>query len=59
MGLPEIQAALRAKYTNLTPDDFKAASGDRSKLAATVASKEGKSEEEAKKEIDEIFEQNQ
>lgn len=59
MGLPEVQAALRAKYTNLTPDDFKAAAGNRESLAKTVAQKEGKSEEEAKKEIDEIFEQNQ
>ena len=57
MGLPEIQTALKAKFTNLSADDFKSTAGDRPALAKLVAEKEGKSEDEAKKEIDEIFEQ--
>lgn len=58
MGKEEIQKALREKYTKLTPDDFKAAAGNREALVKTVAEKEGKSEDEAKKEVDEIFETN-
>ena len=55
MGVEEARAALRAKYPEITPEQFKDTSGDRSALAKIVAEKKGVSEEEAKKEIDEIF----
>lgn len=58
MGLEEVRAALRAKYPELTPDDFKATSGNRDSLAKIVAQKKGVSEADAKKEIDEIFSAN-
>lgn len=55
MGVEEARAAIRAKYPELTPEDFQSAAGDRDKLAETVAQKKGISKEEARKEIDEIF----
>lgn len=55
MGLDEARAALRAKYPELSDDDFKTSAGNRDKLAEIVASKKGISQEDAKKEIDEVF----
>ncbi|KAK5072860.1 hypothetical protein LTS08_007162 [Lithohypha guttulata] len=58
MGLDEVRAALRAKYPELTPEDFKTTSGSRDGLAKIVAEKKGVPEADAKKEIDEIFSAN-
>lgn len=58
MGLDEARAALRAKFPELTPEDFKSTSGNREQLAKIVAQKKGTSEDDAKKEIDEIFSAN-
>ncbi len=55
MGVEEARAALRAEFPELTPDDFKAAAGNRETLAKTVAEKKGISEADAKTKIDEIF----
>lgn len=58
MGLEEIRAALRSKYPELTPDDFKSASGNQENLAKIVSQKKGISEDDAKKEVKEIFDAN-
>lgn len=59
MGIEEVRAALRAEFPELTPDDFKASAGDRSKLIAIILEKKGGSEEDVKKKVDEIFTANQ
>ena len=59
MGQEEVRAALREKFTKLTPDDFKNSAGSRDALAKVVAEKEGISEEDARKQIDEVFTANQ
>ena len=51
MGLDEARAALRAKYPELTPEDFQKSAGNRDTLAEIVAGKKGISKEEAKKEM--------
>jgi len=58
MGLDEARAALRAKYPELTPEDFQKSAGNRDTLAEMVAEKKGISKEDAKKEIDEVFSSN-
>lgn len=55
MGVEEVRQALRAKYTELTPEDFKSSAGDRSKLVKIIAEKKGTSEEDVQKEVDAIF----
>ena len=55
MGVEEVRQALRAKYTELTPEDFKSSAGDRSKLVKIIAEKKGISEEDVQKEVDAIF----
>lgn len=58
MGVEEVRAALRSKYPELSPEDFKSTAGNREALAKVVAEKKGISEEDAKKEIDEVFSAN-
>lgn len=55
MGVDEVRQALRAKYTELTPEDFQSSAGDRSKLIKIISEKKGVSEDEVKKEVDAIF----
>lgn len=59
MGLDEVRAALRSKYPELSPEDFKNTGGNREALVKVVAEKKGISESDAKKEVDEIFAANQ
>lgn len=55
MGIEETRAALRAKFPELSPEDFTSTAGNRDALVKIVASKKGISEEDAKKEVDEVF----
>lgn len=58
MGLEETRAALRSKYPELSDEDFKSTAGNRDALVKIVAQKKGISEDDAKKEVDEIFSAN-